>query len=123
MRPSKDGGFDLRLTFEDKGQQQVYLVEVKHWSAPSRPGAAILKDFVNVVQEEAKGGVLLSTSGFTKNVAEGVTELERRSVRLGNHNKIISLCKTYYKIDSEIWITDQHLPTLLQELTVEPNAT
>jgi len=54
---------------------------------------------------------------------KGLTELERQSVRLGNHNKIISLCKTYYKIDSEIWITDQHLPTLLHELTVEPNAT
>ena len=120
-RPAKDGGFDLRLTLTDNGQEAVYLVEVKHWSAPSRPGDKILKDFVKVIAHvQAKGGVLLSTSGFTQNVAEGLTELERLSVRLGNHNKIIALCKTYYKIDSEIWIADQHLPTLLHELTVEP---
>ena len=120
-RPSKDGGFDLRLIFDDKGQKQVYLVEVKHWSDPSRPGEKILKHFAKVVaKEQAKGGVLLSSSGFTQNIAEGLTELERQSVRLGNHNKIISLCKTYYKIDSEIWLADEHLPTLLHELTVEP---
>lgn len=122
-RSTKDGGFDLRLTFPDKGQKQVYLVEVKHWSAPSRPGDKIIKQFAKVVaQEEAKGGVLLSSSGFTKNVGEGLTELERQSVRLGNHNKIISLCKTYYKIDSEVWLAEQNLPTLLHELTVEPGA-
>lgn len=120
-RPVKDGGFDLRVTFSDKGQERVYLVEVKHWSAPSRPGDKVLKDFIKVVaHENAKGGVLLSTSGFTQNVAEGLTELERQSVRLGNHNKIIALCKTYYKINRGIWIADQHLPTLLHELTVEP---
>ena len=120
-RPAKDGGFDLRLTFTDNGQEAMYLVEVKHWSAPSRPGDKILKDFVKVVaHERAKGGVLLSTSGFTQNVAEGLTELERQSVRLGNDQKLISLCKTYHKIDSEIWIADQHLSTLLHDLTVEP---
>lgn len=120
-RSTKDGGFDLRLTFRDKDQEQAYLVEVKHWSAPSRPGDRIIKHFAKVVaQEDAKGGVLLSSSGFTQNVGEGLTELERQSVRLGNHNKIISLCKTYYKIDSEIWKADQSLPTLLHELTVEP---
>lgn len=120
-RSTKDGGFDLRLTFDDKGQEQVYLVEVKHWSAPSRPGDKIIKHFAKVVaKEEAKGGVLLSSSGFTKNVGEGLTELERQSVRLGNHNKIISLCKTYFKIDSAIWLADQLLPTLLHDLTVEP---
>ena len=64
--------------------------------------------------------MLLSTSGFSKKVAEGVTEIEQRRMRLGNHTKIISLCKTYYKTDSEIWIAENNLPSILHEHTVAP---
>jgi restriction system protein len=118
---SKDGGFDLRLTFHEKGEKKVFLVEVKHWTAPSRPGSDVVCDFAKVVaREEATGGVILSTSGFTKNVAEGLTEIERRKLRLGKDDKIIALCKTYYKIESEIWIADQDLTTTLYEGTIEP---
>jgi hypothetical protein len=52
-RSTKDGGFDLRLMFEDHGRKRTYLVEVKHWSAPSRPGSAILQHFAHVVAREA----------------------------------------------------------------------
>lgn len=31
-RSGKDGGFDLRLTFDEDGHRRVYLVEVKHWA-------------------------------------------------------------------------------------------
>jgi hypothetical protein len=104
-RSTKDGGFDLRLTFEEHGRKTTHLVEVKHWSAPSRPGSAVLQHFAHVVaRETAEGGLLLSTSGFAENAAEGLTESEQRLLRLGNDTKVISLCKTYYKLNSEIWM-------------------
>lgn len=122
-RSTKDGGFDLRLTFVEQGVSRTHLVEVKHWSAPSRPGTGVLKHFAHVVAREgAEGGLVLSTSGFTDNAIEGLTESEHHLLRLGNDRKIISLCKTYYKINSEIWIADQPLQQLLHESTVAASA-
>lgn len=122
-RSTKDGGFDLRLTFLEHGRKRAHLVEVKHWSLPSRPGSAIIQHFAHVVaRESVEGGLLLSTSGFAETAAEGLMESEQRLLRLGNDTKIISLCKTYYKLDSEIWIADQHLPQILHESTFEVGA-
>jgi restriction endonuclease Mrr len=87
-RSTKDGGFDLRLTFQEHGRKTTHLVEVKHWSAPFRPGSAVLQHFAHVVaREAAEGGLLLSTSGFAETAAEGLTESEQRLLRLGNDTK------------------------------------
>lgn len=120
---SKDGGYDLRLTFHEKGEKKIFVVEVKHWSE-ERPGSKLVSDFAKVVaREEATGGVFLSTSGFTGNVGEGLTEVERPKIRLGNDNKIHSICKMYYKVESAIWMADQDLTAMLHEDTIEPTVT
>lgn len=118
-RSAKDGGFDLELSTISHGEKAVYLVEVKHWSDPDRPGRGVLKDFVKVVvSREATKGLLLSSSGFTNNIYSGVSEVERQHVRLGGRSKIIGLCRTYYRLGTEIWLADDTLPQLLFEETV-----
>jgi hypothetical protein len=44
-RPGRDGGFDLEIRCKEFGQPVIYLVEIKHWKAPSRPGSDILERF------------------------------------------------------------------------------
>lgn len=114
-RPGKDGGFDLELTVRESGEMQVYLVEVKHWSE-QKPGIGHVRKFVEVAtSRQANAGLLLSTSGFTKPVYSGITEFDT-SIHLGEGNKIVSLCKTYYRLQSALWIEDKSLQeTLLSE--------
>jgi restriction endonuclease Mrr len=117
-RSAKDGGFDLQLTTRNDGSRLVYLVEVKHWTAPSRPGINVLKHFIDVVaREAADGGLLLSSSGFSKTLYEGRTEIDCTTVRTGESEKIISLIQNYYKLETQIWIKEQSLPALLFEDT------
>ncbi len=118
-RPAKDGGFDLELRSFEGGARVVHLVEVKHWTAPSRPGGNVLKSFLEVVvSKSATRGLLLSSSGFTANVFSGISEVERQRVRLGDHTKLIALCQTYYKLGTEIWINPETLPQVLYEGTI-----
>ena len=56
-----------------------------------------------ICNEKSDNGLLLSTYGFTSNAFEGLTELERKSIRFGDAEKIVSLCKTYLKVKSGIW--------------------
>lgn len=118
-RSGKDGGFDLQITTQSEAKSVTYLIELKHWKDPARPGSSVLKYFVDVIaRESVSGGLLLSTSGFTSNVFEGITEIERKLVRLGDRDKIISMIQSYYKLGTEIWIKDATLPELLYEDTI-----
>jgi predicted Mrr-cat superfamily restriction endonuclease len=102
-RPAKDGGFDIELTTSKGGLKQTFLVEVKHWM-DQKPGAAHLRKLIRVIaQRQATGGLLLSSSGFTKTICSGITEYTA-PVRLAESNKIISLCKTYYRLSSALWL-------------------
>ena len=101
-RSTKDGGFDLELTFDHNGVEEVYLVEVKHW-VDKKPGTAELQKLIRVTTErEAKGGLLLSTSGFTQNICSGIAECEK-PMRMGDSQKIIGICRTYARISSAFW--------------------
>jgi len=101
-RSTKDGGFDLELTIDEDGHRKVYLVEVKHWM-DQKPGKSHLKKLVEVaVTRKATGALLLSTSGFTHTVYKGIVEFSG-SVRLGNRDKIVALCRAYYRIGSGVW--------------------
>jgi HJR/Mrr/RecB family endonuclease len=118
-RPAKDGGFDLELTTTTDGMKATYLVEVKHWSE-DKPGPKHLDKLIHVTaSREASAGLLLSTSGFTKTLYEGLTEV-KAPVRIGDGSKIVSLCKTYYRIQSALWIEDRHLQDVLFEGTSGP---
>jgi restriction system protein len=118
-RSTKDGGFDLELRTVEDGNPAAYLVEVKRWTAPSRPGNSVLKNFLEVVVGRgARGGLILSTSGYTSTVFKGITEIERRTVRIGDQTKIVALIQTYHKLGTEIWIKEEHLAKVLFEKTL-----
>ncbi|WP_316169026.1 MULTISPECIES: restriction endonuclease [unclassified Bradyrhizobium] len=111
-RSSKDGGVDLELTTSEEGKRQVYLVEVKHWSE-QRPGISHLRKLVRVTAaRRATAGVLLSSSGFTRPTYSGIAEFTT-PVHLGGKDKIVSLCRTYYRLSSALWLEDTNLQRAL----------
>jgi hypothetical protein len=118
-RPSKDNGFDLQITHRENECVQVYLVEVKHWKAPSRPGSSVYADFVDVVMREgAEKGLLLSTSGFRKSLIQGRLQIEHHKVRLGAKPKIVELCQFYIRKDCGLWELGLTLPEVLFDGTL-----
>ncbi|MEJ0035114.1 MAG: restriction endonuclease [Gammaproteobacteria bacterium] len=115
--PSKDGGKDVILECHVNGHHQDYIVEVKHWR--TAVGSGKLRDFVNVVAREHRdGGLLLSSNGFTRTIFEQLSEIERKTVRLGGEEKILGLCNTYLKVQSGIWSPPENLVDVLYEKTL-----
>jgi restriction system protein len=111
-RPGKDGGFDLELTATERNQRRTYLVEVKHWTE-QKPGPSHVRKFVDVTAtRQAAAGLMLSTSGFSTPVYRGITEF-RMPVHLGEGEKVVSLCKTYYRLRSALWVEDTDLQDTL----------
>jgi restriction system protein len=107
-RPGKDGGFDLELTAAEGGQKRIYLVEVKHWT-DQKPGPSHLKKFISVTAcKQAAGGLLLSTSGFARTIYSGIAEFSA-PVRLAEGDKVVALCRTYYRLRSALWLEDVSL--------------
>jgi restriction system protein len=82
---SKDGGKDLFVAKHDSVGSLMYLVECKRY-APDRPvGVGIVRQLYGVVeQEKATGGVLATTSFFTKGAKE-FTEKVRYRLALKNY--------------------------------------
>ena len=114
-RCGKDGGFDLELTTEVNQVKETYLVEVKHWTN-QRPGKTNLQKLVRVTaRQKANLGIMLSSSGFLPSIYEGITEAERTTVALGGRDKIIGLCKIYYRIGQQIWSPDTSISNYLRE--------
>lgn len=108
-RSAKDGGYDLRLMGPDG---KVYLVEVKHWQ--TKAGSGVVKRFVEVnATEGSTAGLILSTGGFADCVFEGVIELQNTAIHLGDRNKVASLCRAFYRAETQLWQTDDDLPALL----------
>jgi hypothetical protein len=116
-RSGKDGGYDLELRCSDEGREMCYLIEVKHWIQGSKkPGKEDFTDFLEVVgsrKEPNTKGLLLSTSGFTREVVRGRTEVERQRIHLGDGSKIVSLCQSYVETRAGIWESDRSLHDIL----------
>jgi HJR/Mrr/RecB family endonuclease len=111
---SKDGGKDLILECIVKGEKYSYIVEIKHWRSGQNVGKRYISDFVNVVARENRdGGLYLATYGYTETAFEALTEVDRQSIKLGTENKIISLCRTYVKAESGVWLAPSMLSDLL----------
>lgn len=116
--PSKDGGKDLILECVVSRGEESYVVEIKHWRAGNRVGKDVVSDFLQVIAREGRaGGLLLSSSGFTANVAEGLTEITRQRLRFGSHTKIVLLAQMYVRACSGLWSPPTDLPELLFEGT------
>lgn len=115
--PSKDGGKDLILEINKKGMGKKYLVEIKHWKS-QKLGQKYVKEFLKVICNEThESGLLLSTFGFNSNAFEGLTEFDRKKIKFGNKEKIVSLCKSYLKVKSGIWTPLDDLEHTLFEKT------
>lgn len=110
-RPGKDGGFDLELSIGDTQGRKTFLVEVKHW-LEKRPGADVLKKLVKIsIERMVDGAMLLSTSGFTRTINSGLLEAAP-PIRLGDDNKVVGLCRTYYRLSTGYWL-EEALPDQL----------
>lgn len=120
-RSSQDGGFDLRLQCREDGKLRTFLVEIKHWAGSfKRPGRPILDALFEVVarQDENATGLLLSSTGFADSAVRGRTEIERRVIRLGGKDKIVSLCQNYVKSASGVWAPTTDLADMLLDGTL-----
>ncbi|MES0170596.1 restriction endonuclease [Mesorhizobium sp. M0027] len=113
-RPGRDGGFDLELRCIESDQPAIYLVEIKHWTAPSRPSPDILERFFEVVvAKRASRGLLLSSSGYSAPALSGRSEIARQLIRLGNADKIVGLCQSYVRRMHGTWTPTHMLPKIL----------
>jgi restriction endonuclease Mrr len=76
-----------------------YLVEVKHWRSGQGVGGKLLKEFVHVVaNEQADGGLYLSTYGYASNAIEALGNVERRRIQMGAEAKVVGLCQMYSQV-------------------------
>jgi len=98
--------------------KQTYLVEIKHWLS-GKPGPKQVQKFINVTaSRQVTGGLFLSSSGYASTVYSGLAMVA--PVRLGDGSKITSLCKTYYRIGSPMWLNDDGLEEELFSGTFSP---
>ena len=103
------GGFDIRLA---DLTSLVYLVEVKHWATPV--GSGVVKRLVEVTaRESAKAGLILGTGGFAPSLFDGVIELQTAPIHMGGRDKITSLCRAFYRSETQLWQVDTDLAPLL----------
>lgn len=116
--PAKDGGKDLVLVWRARSGDQSFIVELKHWRSGKRVGKKAVTDFMNViVSEDRTGGLILSTSGYAANRSEGLTEVTRKKLRLGDDSKVALLAKTYIRACAGLWSPPNVLPEVLFEET------
>jgi restriction endonuclease Mrr len=114
--PAKDGGKDIILRCWPKGKKTTYAVEIKHWRK-KKVGQSTIRSFVDViVRDQFASGVLLATDGFSSNVYQHLSEIERQILRLGTRTKIVSLCQTYTRTKGGI-LSPPSLPEILFEGT------
>jgi hypothetical protein len=113
-RPSKDGGKDVVATCVLKGKRCVFYVEVKHWRSGKRVGCDPILDFVEInVSAGTDGGLFLSTSGYQNRIWTQLSEIERTNVRLGDSEKVVSLCQHFTRKGRGLWNAPDALPSIL----------
>jgi len=119
-RSSKDGGFDLCLESEGVEGKTIFLVEVKHWIGTNKkPGVKEVTALLDVVvrSSSASGGLLLSSTGFTKDALRGRTEIQQQTIRLGGREKIVTLCQDYLQSDAGLLVPTTELARMLVQDT------
>lgn len=117
---SKDGGKEVILELEEIDKKKSYVIEVKHWRSGQKVGKSAVDKFVRiVVKENRTAGLFLSTYGVSSEVVESLSKIERKKVKFGDKEKIISLCETYIKKkESGLWLRNLELENLLLHNTL-----
>ncbi len=117
--PAKDGGKDIVAKCSVGKDEKVYYVEIKHWRR-NKPGSGEITDFIGVNSlNKTHGGLFLSSSGYPDSVTSRVGEIMREKVRLGERQKIVTLCQQYVLRREGVWMPDKPLPELLFEETLD----
>lgn len=120
--PARDGGKDIILECTELGSRRSYIVEIKHWVCGKAVGNRHVRKFVNVVlNERHESGLFLSTSGFAGNAFEAVSAAEFQKLRVGGHDKMVSICKTYVKAETGLWAPEREFAEILFEGTDPPD--
>lgn len=115
---SKDGGKDVILSCKVSNDIRSYIVEIKHWRSGVRVGHKAIGEFLHVIgRENRDGGLYLSTHGYCDNAFESLTEFDRRKLKFGNDEKVVSLCKNYVKAKAGIWSPPQKIEEVIFEGT------
>ncbi len=111
---AKDGGKDIVVGFVASGKVHSYYVEVKHWVSGKKVGKGHIKEFLSViVRDQQEGGILVSTSGFAASAMQGITAIERKKLRFGNSNNIVTLCRTYLNVAQGLLYRVNYLDALI----------
>ena len=114
---SKDGGKDIVITQKGEFGTKSYFVEIKHWK--TKVGAGPVLEFLHVVvRDEQSGGLFISTSGFTSGVLESLTQIDRKTIRLGSKNKIVAMCRNYLRVRSGLWTSSQKIEDVMFDDTI-----
>lgn len=115
LTPSaKDGGKDVVASCFVENKEHVYYIEIKHWKKGSHVGEKSIDDFIEInLHDKTNGGLFISTSGFTSPVYSSLSRFMKQKVRLGNEDKIVSLCQHYSRKKKGIWYATTPLPDLL----------
>ena len=117
---SKDGGKDIIVNCIVGHEQHIFYVEIKHWRQGGRPGLNHVSDFIEVnAVDGTNGGLFVSSSGFPNEVRSRLSEISKQRVRLGDRNKIVSLCQKYVKSIEGLWQREVPLPEILFEETLQ----
>jgi restriction system protein len=115
---SKDGGKDLVLSYLASQGELSAIIELKHWRSKKRVGAASVEHFLQVIVKEGRaGGLFISTSGYTSDAFEGLTKIERKTLRFGDSSKVALLARTYTRAASGLWSPPSDLTDVLFQAT------
>lgn len=117
--PAKDGGKDVIASCVIENAVKRFYVEIKHWRKGDKPGSSHVSDFVEInVRDRTDGGLFLSSSGYTNAIYRQLGEISSQRVRLGEREKILSLCQHYVMKKKGLWSPVTPLPELLFEQTL-----
>ena len=91
---SKDGGRDiLAWTTTDMGRQ-LYLVECKRYNEKNPVGVGIVRALYGIIEaEKATGGIIVTTSKFTKGAINFARTFEHR-LWLNDYNRLLKWIRT-----------------------------
>lgn len=113
---SKDGGKDIILSFNHLRKSLCFFVEIKHWSSPVGPSS--VKRFLHLIAHMGvSGGLMLATSGFSKQTFESFTSLDRETLFLGSGEKVVTLCRQYVASSRGIWIPPDNITRVITDGT------
>lgn len=114
---SKDGGKDVIVWYRG----ETYIIEIKHWCEKSKVGQSYIRDFLNVViRENRKLGIYLSSSGYTANAFETLTQIDKIYFRCGDKSSMHTLFKMHERVNNGVYTPVSNLEQLLSEITYTP---